>query len=307
VRRKRSAENLSVEELRALLIEKQRVARQERLDHYRRTGRVVQVAPDNVRNSGGLESLRVESWPEDEPGLSLAEERRQRRKQVIDRILFVVEGAAIVGLVLVLLNGFNLMRSLNREVTAALQQPTLTPTPLIVAVVLPSGHTPPTSPGGVSFNDAEIPEHLRPVMQSLANLPVPTAGPEQANRLQIAAIHVDAPIVQGDGWDQLKKGVGQHVGSPDPGQTGNIVLSAHNDVFGEIFRNLDQLKTGDKIVLFTNQRQYSYSVTSTQVVSPTSVEVMDATPKPTVTLISCYPYMVDKQRYVVTAELQSNP
>jgi sortase (surface protein transpeptidase) len=35
--------------------------------------------------------------------------------------------------------------------------------------------------------------------------------------------------------------------------------------------------------------------------------VMDTTQKPTVTLISCYPYMVDKQRYVVTAELQSTP
>lgn len=307
MRRKRSAEDLSVEELRALLIAKQRTARQERLDHYRQTGRVVQVMPDPAQGPSDLESLRAEAWPEDEPVISAAEERRQQRKRVIDRVLFLVEGAAIIGLVLVLLNGFNLIRSLNREVTAALQQPTLTPTPLIVAVVLPSGHTPPTSPGGVAFNDAEIPEHLRPVMQSLANLPVPTAGPEQANRLQIGAIHVDAPIVQGDGWDQLKKGVGQHIGSPNPGQPGNIVLSAHNDVFGEIFRNLDQLKTGDSVVLFTNQRQYSYSITSTQVVAPTAVEVMDTTQKPTVTLISCYPYMVDKQRYVVTAELQSTP
>lgn len=131
----------------------------------------------------------------------------------------------------------NLIRELNQEVVSALEQPTLTPTPLIVAIVLPSGHTPPTSPGGAQPNEAEIPEHLRPLVQSLANIAVPTPGPQQAIRIQIPALGVDAPIVQGDGWEQLKKGVGQHVGTANPGENGNVVLSAHNDIFGEIFRD----------------------------------------------------------------------
>src|SRR5690606_1889841 len=104
-------------------------------------------------------------------------------------------------------------------------QPTLTPTPAITAIVLPGGHTPPNSPGGPRPNDAEIPEHLRPVMLSLPELPTPTPGVEQAIRIQIPAINVDAPVVQGDGWEQLKKGVGQRLGTPNPGQRGNIVLS----------------------------------------------------------------------------------
>jgi sortase A len=143
------------------------------------------------------------------------------------------------------------------------------------------------------------------MVQSLSEMAVPTPGPEQAIRIQIPALNVDAPIVQGDGWEQLKKGVGQHIGSADAGQAGNAVFSAHNDVYGELFRYLDKLAPGDKIILYTQQRQYIYVVTSTIIVEPNQVEVMARTAEPTVTLISCYPYLVDKQRIVVFAILQN--
>jgi len=296
-----SVEDLSVEELRRLLVEKRRASRQERLERFRRTGRVVVVAPDV--ESSSLESLRSGTVDEIEESTSKTNPK-PKAKRILDGLLLAIEILAIGGLLFVLFNGLNIIRELNREVVSALEQPTLTPTPLIVAVVLPSGHTPPTSPGGAQPNEAEIPEHLRPLVQSLANIPVPTPGPQQAIRLQIPAIGIDAPIVQGDGWEQLKKGVGQHVGTANPGENGNVVLSAHNDIFGEIFRDLDRLKPGDEIVIYTNQQTYSFLVTNTRVVDPTQVEVMDPTTQPTVTLISCYPYMVDDQRIVVTARIQ---
>lgn len=208
-------------------------------------------------------------------------------------------------LVGVVLNVFSILRTLNQEVAASLEQPTIVPTALITTVVLPSGHTPPNAEGGARPNEAEIPEHLRPIAQSIANVPVPTASPAQAIRIQIPAIKVDAPVVQGDAWEQLKKGVGQHIGGPNPGENGNLVLSAHNDIFGEIFRELDKLQPGDVFILYTSQRQYNYIVTGTQIVEPTRVEVMDSTPNATVTLISCYPYLIDKQRIVVSAVLQN--
>jgi len=305
VARQRSAKDLSADELRRLLIEKRRSERAVRLDAYRRTGRVIQVEPQPV--SRPLEALRSDDLLDVDSNEAEPSAPKARRHPWLDRLLFFVELAAVGGLIFVLLNGFNLLRTLNQEVSSALVQPTLTPTPLISAVVLPSGHTPPDSPGGVQPNDAEIPEHLRPLVQTLANVPLPTASPEQAVRIQIPSIGVDAPVVQGDGWEQLKKGVGQHIGSPNPGQKGNLVLSAHNDVFGQIFRDLDRLKPGDTITLFTNQRTYTYIMTQTQVVEPTSVEVMAPGREPVVTLISCYPYMVDNQRIVVTARLQDQP
>jgi sortase A len=298
-KRKRSTKDLSDEELRWMLVEKRRVARQERLERYRRTGRAVVIAPDK---EGSLDDMRAGTLDDDdEDGAGMP---RSRGRRVFDALLLVVEIGAVVGFIFVLLNGLNIIRELNQEVVSVLEQPTLTPTPLVVAVVLPSGHTPPNAEGGTRPNDAEIPEHLQPLVQSLANIPIPTPGPEQAIRIQIPAIHIDAPVVQGDGWEQLKKGVGQHIGSTDPGDDGNVVLSAHNDIFGEIFKDLDRLKRGDQIILFTNQRAYNYIVVDTEVVEPTHVEVMASTNQPTVTLISCYPYLVDDQRIVVKARLQ---
>jgi len=301
--RKKAPEDLSVEELRRLLVEKRRGARKERLEHFRRTGRVVALAPD-LPDLGDMSAPVVdtkESREDSKPAPVAASPRRK----FMDRVLFGVEVLAVIGLVGVLVNGLGLLRSLNQEVAEALNPETVTPTPLVMAVVLPSGHTPPDAQGNTRPNDAEIPEHLRPMVQSLANIPIPTPAPDQAIRIQIPAINIDAPVVQGDGWEQLKKGVGQHIGSADPGQEGNVVLSAHNDVYGELFRYLDKLQPGDQVILYTQQRQYTYIVDHTVLVEPTAVEVMASTGSPTVTLISCYPYLVDKQRIVVFARLQN--
>jgi sortase A len=296
--RRKAPEDMSVEELRRLLIEKRRGARRERLEHFKRTGRVVDVAPDLLAESAAVVDTLEETTDHAQVPVS-------KRRRVMDRLLLAVEVLAVVGLVGVLISGLGVLRALNDEVASALIQETFTPTPLVMAVVLPSGHVPPDAQGNTRPNIEEIPAHLQPMVQSLANLPVPTAAPDQAIRIQIPAIEIDAPVVQGDGWEQLKKGVGQNVGSANPGQNGNIVLSAHNDVYGELFRYLDKLAPGDQVILYTQQRQYVYVVDRTAVVEPTAVEVMASTGSPTVTLISCYPYLVDKQRIVVFARLQN--
>jgi len=296
-------EDLSEQELRRLLLDKRHDARQKRLQRFRRTGRAVSLSPDlpPAAFEEWRTQLPVETQNDGPEGPAL----RSARRRWYDGILLSVEILAVLGLVGLMLNWFGLLQSLNQEVASALHQDTLTPTPLITAIVLPSGHTPPTAPGGAQPNEAEIPVHLRPLVQSIANLPVPTPGPAQAMRIQIPAISIDAPVVQGDNWEQLKKGVGQHVGSADPGQVGNVVFSAHDDVFGEIFRDLDHLQPGDQVLLFTAQQQYVYIVTGSQIVAPTQVEVMNPTGDSTVTLISCYPYMVDNKRIVVFAKLQN--
>lgn len=303
--RKKAPEDLSVEELRRLLVEKRRGARKDRLEHFRRTGRVISVAPDlSDFDSQAHQSAPIvdtaegrESAPETVPA--------NPRRKLIDRILLGVEILAVIGLLVLLMNGLGVLRALNTEVADALNPVTIAPTPLVMAVVLPSGHVPPDAQGNTSPNEAEIPAHLQPLVQSFANIPIPTSAPDQAIRIQIPTINIDAPIVQGDGWEQLKKGVGQYIGSADPGQNGNVVFSAHNDVYGELFRYLDRLAPGDQIVVYTQQRQYVYIVDRTVLVEPTAVEVMASTGSPTVTLVSCYPYLVDNQRIVVFARLQN--
>jgi sortase A len=296
-------EDLSVEELRRLLLDKRRVNRRDRLERFRSTGRVVHITPEPQPDASGESVVgRVVDTIED---ASAAPRSTSRSRRWTDNILLGVEVLAVVALVGVVINGLSILRTLNQEAAAAIQQPTMAPTALITAVVLPSGHTPPGLTQDARPNEAEIPEHLRPLARSAENAPVPTAGPQQGIRIQIPAIQVDAPIVQGDGWEQLKKGVAQHPGTPNPGENGNIVFSAHNDIFGEIFRYLDKLKPGDVIILYTSARQYTYVITGSQIVEPTRVEVMAPTPNGVVTLISCYPYLVDNRRIVVSAVLQN--
>ena len=299
--RKVRPENLSENELRRLLINKKRRSRKKRLEAYRRSGRLVNLAPiPDTKSSSLLADL-------DLGGLADPSEidlKKKRRKTIMDRALLFVEVLAIVGLVFIIFNGVNILQRLNEEVGAALSQPTASPTPLIREVVLPSGHTPPNVEGGARFNEAEIPEHLRSEYQSYSSVSIPSPAPEHARRIQIPAIGVDAPIVMGDGWEQLKQGVGQHIGSANPGAPGNLVLSAHNDVFGQIFRDLDQLKPGDEITIFTNIRSYTYIIDKeNKIVEPTEVYVLDPTNDPTLTLISCYPFLVNNMRIIIKASL----
>ena len=302
-RDRRPAEDLSIEELEALLARKRLERRHARLERFRQSGRAVAVSPDPIPASVLIEASPLptsagEAIVSEEPAM------RRRGRKTMNQALLLIEVGAVLGLGFVLFSGMGVLRTLNREVAEVLAGPTPTATPLITAVVLPSGHTPPNSPGGAAPNEAEIPPNLRPLVQSLAQVPIPTEGPEQARAFFIPALWNDpAPVVQGDGWEQLKKGVAQHIGTANPGQKGNLVVSAHNDIFGELFRYLDQLKPGDEILVSTATRQWEYRVTGVQIVEPTDVSVMAATERPTLTMISCYPYLVDTQRIVVFAEL----
>jgi sortase A len=299
-------EDLSEQELHRLLLDKRHDSRQRRLERFRQTGRAVRLAPDLP--PAAFDEWRTQPLVEGQEAGPGNPAPRSSKRRWFDGLLLGVEVLAVIGLAGILFNGFDLLRTLNEEVVVALHQDQNTPTatPLITAVVLPGGHTPPSAAGGAQFNEAEIPEHLRPLVQSLANLPVPTPGPQQAIQIDIPAIGVlNWPIVQGDGWEQLKKGVGQHIGSVNPGENGNVVLAGHDDVFGEVFRDLEKLQPGDQVILYTMQQQYVYLVTETRIVEPSQVDVMNATTDQTVTLISCYPYMVDNKRIVVFAKLQN--
>jgi len=220
---------------------------------------------------------------------------------VRDQFLLFVEILAIVGLLFIVARMSITVRQINEESRIVQVVPTVTPTPVIKAFVLPSGHTPPDSNQG--SKPAPVPAHLRGLVAEITPMPAPTQGPEHARRILVPAIGVDAPVVEGDDWESLKKGAGHHVGSANPGERGNSVISAHNDIYGEIFRRLPELSIGDEVTVQTVSTSYTYVVEQTRIVEPTEVSVMDATSTPVLTLISCYPYRVDTHRIVVMASL----
>lgn len=324
-------DNLSVAELEQLLYRKKHALRRQRLLRLKEDGRIVEAAgvpPPNpvppaiprpqAAPSGALRhyQLQLEDEPESEFVPAAAEEVRKNGngRSWLNRLLLLVEIGAVVGLVVVLLSLWGTQRELNQELSqvqqaeaAGLALPTPTAAPLIDLVVLPTGHRYVDGRSPEPVESGDIPAHLLPALQAYKPPPLPTPGPEQARIIEIPAIGVNAPIVPGVyDWEQLKRGVGYHAGSALPGQVGNMVLAAHNDIYGEIFRDLDELSPGDEFTVSTGARSYTYVVTKIEFVEPTEVDVMQPTDHASATLISCYPYRINTQRIVVFADLKTD-
>ena len=250
------------------------------------------------------------------------------RRRFFDRVLLAVEVIGVVGIVAILLLGSYLVMAENNRIEELAQKSadiqreanalrvTATPRPdlsiRLSDYVLPGGHYSPDTTGGeYAFNLDEVPESLRPVV--LAQLTAPRAEratPQPSSPVRIvintARVQVDASIYEGDDWEQLLKGVGHYTGSGNPGEPRNMVLVAHNDIYGEIFRDIQYLEPGDEIrIQANNNRWYSYVVYDKFVVEPSDVWVLAPGNEPIVTLITCHPYRVDTQRMIVVGRLQA--
>lgn len=70
----------------------------------------------------------------------------------------------------------------------------------------------------------------------------------------------EAPIVKGFDTDALAKGVGWDPKSADPGQIGNFAIAAHRVTHGELFSKFPQLKRGDKVVVETRTKIFTYKL-----------------------------------------------
>mgnify|MGYP000551257208 CR=1 FL=1 len=131
----------------------------------------------------------------------------------------------------------------------------------------------------------------------------PTPSPDSPSRIVIPAIAIDSPVVPGDDWETLKKGVGHRIGTPNPGVRGNMVMSGHNDVYGEVFRDLDQLDVGQEIFVYAGSRKFRYVIQARRIVVPTDLSPLNASRESILTLISCWPYRVDNFRIIIIAQL----
>ncbi len=319
---RRRIDNLTTEELEDILYRRKRTERLARLRRLKDEGRLIEAAglappnPEpppivrpNITPNGAMQRYGVQDSETPSP-------RHESRRQILwgwlaNKGLLLVEIGAIIGFIWLIVSFLDTRRELNQELATLQQEEALaakpvpaTAAPIINVAVLPSGHRPPIDghppqPGEAGY----IPEHLTQIINEYTPPPIPTPGPAQPRRIQIPTVNVDSTIVQGDNWEQLKKGVGQHIGSGLPGQPGNMVLSAHNDIYGEIFRHLDKLAPGDEIIVSTERTQFLYVVRDIDVVEPTDVWVMAETDHASATLISCYPYLINNKRIVIFADL----
>lgn len=238
-------------------------------------------------------------------------------RMFIDRSLFLVEFVAVIGLIglgVMLFNGLNILQEETASAQAAAEAqrragiPTIAPVPQLTLtnIVLPSGHTINQS-GQADFNWGEVPENMRGLIANQVWIPPEVARPVATDdtplRIIIPDLEIDQSVVQGVDWNALQQGVGMVTNNANPrSDVDNVVLAAHNDIYGEIFRNLDQLEEGMEFQIQTRSGIYTYRIRETQIVEPDDVHVMNSQGTAMTTLISCYPYRVNNKRIVVFAD-----
>jgi sortase A len=122
-------------------------------------------------------------------------------------------------------------------------------------------------------------------------------------RLQAPSVAMTTNVLEGSDDGTLSRGAGHIEDTPFPGQPGNIGIAGHRDT---VFRPLRRIKVGDPLQLTSGDRTYNYRISKTLIVGPDDVYVLDPTERPTLTLVTCYPFEFighAPKRFIVQAEL----
>jgi sortase A len=121
--------------------------------------------------------------------------------------------------------------------------------------------------------------------------------------LRVPSIDLEVPVFEGTDDTILNRGVGHIEGTTVLGERGNVGIAGHRDGF---FRGLKDIHLGDAIDLATEKGNARFRVDEMVIVPPESVGVLGPRTKPSVTLVTCYPfYFVGSAplRFVVHASM----
>jgi sortase A len=151
----------------------------------------------------------------------------------------------------------------------------------------------------------------RRILNEAVTTPVPVVGHAETDpalsrirrgdpvgQLEVPRLDLRAVIIEGDDEASLKVAVGHLPDTPLPWESGNTALAAHRDTF---FRPLKDIRIGDVLRVLTRSGAFDYRVRETLIVDPEDVWVLDATDRPMMTLITCYPFHAP-ERFIVRAE-----
>ncbi|MCU1386028.1 MAG: sortase [Acidobacteria bacterium] len=135
-----------------------------------------------------------------------------------------------------------------------------------------------------------------------ATPPAPAAG-VLLGRLNAPSVKLSTAVLEGSDDATLSRGSGHIEDTPFPGQPGNVGIAGHRDT---TFRALRNIHLGDTLEFNTGDRVYRYRISKTWIVGPDDVYVLDPTPQPALTLVTCYPFEFvghAPNRFIVRADL----
>jgi len=144
------------------------------------------------------------------------------------------------------------------------------------------------------------------------------------NRIIISSIGLDAPIVESrkeeveieskpfiQWYAPDEFAVGWQSDSATLGEIGNSVLNGHHNVHGEVLKNLEKIKEGDRILIYGSPESiFTYIVTNIMILPERDVPLdqrldnakwMLSTNDERITIITCWPYYSNTHRLIVVA------
>jgi len=227
--------------------------------------------------------------------------------------LIVGAAAGLIGLLAIIL----LLRA--RAPMVVVSRPTTQPpvAALATPLTLPSSPTAPPTPTSTAT-------------PTFTPIPTPTITPtplrppavSPPTRLVIPALAVDIPVVK-VGWQTVSEGENArlvwtvadyaasfHRTSAYPGRPGNTVISGHNNIRGEVFRDLESLATGDEVSVYVGETLYRYTVSEVHILpekwaseeeKQENAKWIDYFPEERLTLVTCWPYEGNSHRVIVLA------
>jgi sortase A len=144
------------------------------------------------------------------------------------------------------------------------------------------------------------PQRIKLYQQSLSA----QLGPPVA-LLRIPKIRLEVPVLEGTDDLTMDRAVGFITGTARPGADGNIGISGHRDGF---FRGLKDVREGDGIELVSATGTDTYTIDRIVLVKPADVSVLAPRLRPSLTLVTCYPFYFAgsaPKRYIVQASMNA--
>ncbi len=173
------------------------------------------------------------------------------------------------------------------------------------SVSVPSGSVDPSKTLATTVTSPVTTTTARPT-------PKPTPKPiviTAIGQIQIEKINLTMPIADRAEATPLRVAVGLLGGSAFPGEPGNTIILGHRMyTYGRHFNRLDEVTTGDKIVITTKERKLTYRVDKQSIILPSELRsvLSEYTAEKKLILVTCTPVRVASHRLLVYATLESD-
>lgn len=181
---------------------------------------------------------------------------------------------------------------------------------LLVLIILINGYTIslPAIPGAVFWwqnRNGKQTVRLEQKIHTLASKKTAKETLPSENRLIVPSMAFDQAVFEGKTAKTLNKGLWHRPGTGTPDKGGNTVMAGHRLTYtspqGTLY-HLDKVSAGDPVAIWWKGKLYEYKVADVKTVGPDEIAVEAPTKDPQLTIYTCTPLWLPKDRLVVIAK-----